>query len=85
MTKFLLPHVLHNTKYFLYTSFNRIYKYIRSNNRTNLILLFLNYIYIYIFDFTEIETHLPEVDRIRQVTAPRPAFSVSTVMQYSSP
>lgn len=45
MTKFLLPHVLHNTKYFLYTSFNRIYKYIRSNNRTNLILLFLNYIY----------------------------------------
>lgn len=83
MTKFLLPHVLHNTKYFLYTSFNRTYKYIRSNNRTNLILLFLNYIYI--FDFTEIETHLPEVDRIRQVTAPRPAFSVSTVMQYSSP
>lgn len=29
--------------------------------------------------------YLPDVDRILQVTAPLPAFSVLTVMQYSSP
>lgn len=89
MTKFLISFrvfLTYNIKYFLYSSFNARYFYIRIYTISNSNKLNFNFFkrYIYLI-LQKLNTYLPEVDRIRQVTAPRPAFSVSTVMQYSSP